>query len=112
MADPCGTPVRTAWQTNVTSRYLQGTDRPRSYATSHLTVLWLRVELLTACSSLVWLTALKAFEKSMVIITVRTPQQTQSYLVRKSIPPVPILFLSPILSPTHRFFLEASLQAV
>jgi len=72
MADPCGTPVRTAWQTDVTSRYLQDADRPRRYATSHLTILWGRVELLTACSSLVWFTVSKAFEKSMAISTVRS----------------------------------------
>ena len=65
MADPCGTSVRTAWQTDVTSRYLQDADRPFKFATSHITVLWSRVKLLTACSSLVGLTVSKAFEKSV-----------------------------------------------
>ena len=72
MADPCGTPVRTAWQTDVALLYLQNADRPRRYETSHLTVLWGRVELLTACSNLVWFTVSKAFEKSIAINTVRS----------------------------------------
>ena len=52
-------------------RDLQDADQNRRYATSHLTVLWLRVELLTVCRSLVWLTVSKPLEKSMASITVR-----------------------------------------
>ena len=71
MADPCGTLIRTAWQTDVAFMYLQDADRHSRHDARHLAILLLRDELLTASSNFVWLAVSETFEKSTAINTVR-----------------------------------------